>query len=352
METAMAVLNLSDEQTTQFANFLKHRRLNSIAVEHLGQAKKDNDGKPRDLRAGKNLSYAEIANNLIKAVNNGWLALNALVDILDGSELAGKQHVCVYKLPEKDGAKILATLRTPTGTKGATPAISDFFTIPRASHARILVDKADEVVLKVATRRDYWITNLLEEKPNREVFERVKHQERSAVVIKCSLVTGLVQIRIPPREKGPAETAQAVYDFAHKALAAHLPMDEDSWFHNLDKFPVAKAFSKILDNTTDFELWRDTPEDRKTRTQISNKGRPKPGTDLRSQKNWQYGKGYSRTNIRGFWKCASHKVFTHINADKIRLGHNGSREFARIFVPELCDDKDLDHVISRIRDHI
>jgi hypothetical protein len=246
MGSIMPKLNLADDDKAQFANFLKHRRLNTTAVATFAKIREENEIKATELHAAKNLSYNEIADNLIKAVNKGWMTLEELVEMLDGSELAGKQHVCVFQLPDEGRNKILATLRSPTGTIADNPAISEFLVLPTHSKVRVLKNTADEVVLKIVTRRDYWTTNCLEAEPTRELYERLKYQGRSAVIVKCNMTTGLVQIRVPPREKGPSETAKVVYEFGLQAMGKHLPLDDGSWFTQLKQFPVAKAFPKIL----------------------------------------------------------------------------------------------------------
>jgi hypothetical protein len=348
----MAALKLSEPEKELFANFLKHRRLNEKAVELLAQIRGTHGLKAADLRTAKQLPYAGIAGNLVKAVDQGWLDLDVLVAKLDESEYAGKQHVCIFRLPEKGKQKVLTTLRNPAAATTSLPAIADFFTIPTASTARVLVDTPDLVAVKIVTRRDYWITNVLEDgNPDRELFERLKQKERSAVIVKCSLKGDLIQFRVPSREKGPMDTAKAIYDFLKKALESHYPVDGNSWFSQIQHFPIAKAFPKILENTKEFELWHDAPEDRSTKAQISRKGRPKSGNDLRKDKNWRYGAGYFRPNLRGFWNCPSGKLYAHLNADRVRIAKDATRDFARIFVPQLCSDKDLDHVIDRIRDH-
>lgn len=349
----MATFSLSDEQKTRLEHFMKHRRLNDEAVTLLKKAKDTHQLKSTDLRTAKNLTYLNVTENLIKAVNQGWIALADLVKMLDDSEFSGKQHVCLFKLPDAGAKKILDALRTPSGSTGSIPKITDFISLPTGSTVRILRDTKDEVAVKIVTRRSYWVTNLLEQKPDREVLERLRHEERAAVIVKATLNNKMLQCRVPPREKGPQETGKAVYEFLVKALEGHYPVDPQSWFGKVGQFPISDAFPKILKNKTDFELWHDTPEDKTTRTRMSKRGRPKSGTDLRNEKNWQFEKGYSRTNIRGFWKTAvGMELYVHMNADRVRLNQSQTRNFARLVVTQLCTDGDLDHVVDRIRDHL
>lgn len=349
----MAQLNLSEEQKQRLENFMKHRRLNDAAVGLLKAAKETHDLKATDLRTAKNLTYAQITENLVKSVRKNWITLDDLVSLLDESEFSGKQHVCLFKLPDSRAKSVLDALRNPSGTIGSAPKIKDFISLPTGSTVRVLRDTKDEVAVKIVTRRSYWITNLLEQKPDRELFERLRHEERAAVIVKAALKNKMLQCRVPPREKGPQETGKAVYDFMVKALEAHYPVDQNSWFGKLVVFPISDAFPKILANKTDFELWHDTPENKDTRTRMSKRGRPKSGSDLRNEKNWQFQKGYSRTNIRGFWKDGpGEAIYVHLNADRVRLSPSQHRDFARLVVTQLCSDGELDHVVDRIRDHL
>ncbi len=344
---------LTDPQRQGLAHFLKNRYLKAQAINLLKEAKKRNQLKQNQLKTAQTLTYAEITDGLETAIASGWMSLDDVVRVLDTAEISGKQHVCIFRLPTKGTSSILNTLRTPTGTVSATPSIADFYSVPSSSSVRVLVDSPDEVAVKIVTRRAYWITNMLEQDSERELIERKRHRERSAVILKCNRKTGFVQLRVPPREKGSGETAKGVYDFAVTALTAHYPVDLKSWFHKIDQFAIADSFPKLLANKTEFELWYDSPEDHNTKTRISRKGRPKHGNDLRTDKNWRFEKGYARTSLRGFWKCPSTShLYVHMNSDQTRLSKSTTRKFARIFVPDLCSDGDLDHVIQRIHDHI
>ncbi|QDT77291.1 hypothetical protein Mal35_07170 [Gimesia maris] len=349
----MSGLILSDEQKQRLENFMKHRRLNDESIKLLSQAKKNHELKSTDLRTASNLTYPNITEQLIKAVNNGWLSLDEIVMLLDNSELSGKQHVCLFQLPEKSPGKILNVLRNPGGDFGTTATIDDFLRLPTGSTVRVVRDETNEVAVKIVTRRSYWTTQLLEQKPDREIFERLRHEERAAVIVKADLNNKILQCRVPPREKGPQQTGNAVYKFLMDSLQNHYAIDSKSWFGKLRLFPMSDAIPKILANKTDFELWHDTPENKNTRTKMSKRGRPKAGNDLRNEQNWQFSQGYSRTNIRGFWRDGKNDpIYVHMNADRVRISQSETRDFARLVINELCTDGELDHVVNRIRQHL
>jgi hypothetical protein len=349
----MTALHISSEDESRFAEYLKHRQLNEKATALLASAKEGHNLKASDLHSAKGLAYAEIAKNLIKAVNQDWIGQNTLVSLLSDSELAGKQHVCVFHLPEKGKSRVLDSLRSPANSSSDDPLIEDFLRIPEASTAQLIVDEPKRVVVKIVTKRSYWMVNVLENSdPDREVYERCRMQERSVVVVKCNVDDDTIQFRVPPSMKGPVETAKAIYQFLHETLESQYPGADKSWFRNTRQFPIQDAFPKIIKNKDDFELWHDTPEDRNIRTQISRKGRPKSGMDLRDDRNWHHDKGYSRSTIRGFWKNGREPLYLHMNSDRVRISKDTHRDLARLFIPSICNDKDLDDVIAWIRRHI
>ena len=346
-------IQLSDTEKSRFISFIKHRRLNHRLIELLVNAKAQHNLKGADLRTAKNLSYADITVSVLKSINKNWITVDDVVALLDLSEVAGKQHICVFRLPDRGKKAIGDTLRTPSGVVDDSPTLADFHSLPTDSKIRLLKSTNDVVIAKIIAQRSYWITNVLKRDPEREVFEKVKHRERSAIIVKYNRKRGTLQVRVPPREKGPGETGKAVYQFIKSALGAHYPVDSKSWFHKLVHFPIGDSFTKILRNTSDFELWYDSPEDSSTKTRISRKGRPKKGIDLRKEKNWQYQNGYARNTLRGFWSCPrTADVYIHMNADNVRVSKSTMRAFARMFVPDLCLDEDIDHVIQRVQDHI
>ncbi|QDV15816.1 hypothetical protein Pan153_04350 [Gimesia panareensis] len=349
----MVSLYLDDEEQKRLENFMRHRRLNDAAIKLLVKAKEEFDLKNTEIHTAQSLKYSLITEDLIKAVNSGWLTLDEIVKLLDDSEFSGKQHVLLYKMPDKGAGKILDALRNPAGAIGVSSEITDFISLPTGSTIRIVRDTAEEVAVKIVTRRSYWTSRVIEQNPDRELFERLRHEERAAVIVKANRSNKMVQFRVPPREKGPQQTGKAVYQFLYKSLENHYTLDKNSWFRKLKLFPISDAIPSILANKTDFELWHDTPENKNTRTRMSKRGRPVVGNDLRSEKNWQFSKGYSRTNIRGFWKNGSGKsIYTHMNADRVRVSKTETRDFARLVINELCSDGELDHVVDRICDHL
>ncbi len=354
----MPSLQLDDDERDYLEQFLKHRRLNKRAIDRLATAKAEAP-KGVELKAGKTLSYSGIVRELITAVENGLVKLDELIDMLDQSELAGRQHIALFRFPEKNVKAFMELLRSPTGRVHDKPTMRDFVRIPRFSTLRVLSDDDDQFVAKIVTRRSYWITNELEKSADRELFERRRHTERAAVILKCLPSLGIVQIRVPPREKSQQDTAKTVHEFLRLAINGHYPIDDKgSWFSQLRHFDIGAAFGKMVKNKTDFELWRDTPENKSVKHQLARQGAPKPGNDLRKEKTYQFEDGYSRKGIRGFWTLpaedgqAAERLFIHMNLDELRTSATEKHPVARLVVSNLCDDEDLDHVVGRIAAHL
>lgn len=343
--------NLKQSEEIDFTHFLLKRQLRDQIIPLLKDAKKED----KELRAAKNLTYSQIVDNLMKALTAGKIDHDELLGILDKSEIAGKQHVMIFRLPSVATSKVFKSISTPHGREASSASIKDFITVPTTSSFRKLLETDDEIMIKIVTKRQYWDHNILEDTVSRVLIEKNLKQERSAIIIKCNKTTGIVQIRIPPRQHGLLEAAKSVYDFTRKVISSHYDLNKNDWFKLLAYFPIDDAFPNLMNNREDFELWADTPRDTETKTQISRRGRPTIGKDLRDENAYTFSSGFSRLSARGHWKCPSNDnsaqkpLYVHMNSDKIRLGPSSERKIARLFIPNLCEDGDIEHVISRIQ---
>lgn len=332
--------------------FLTRRRLDDRVVKMLITAKDEHDLKRGELTTAQNATYAKLTEDLMKGVSKGWIGRADVVAMLDGSEIAGRQHVLIFLLPESGRKKVLEALRNPKKVYAGPVNLDEFYAIPEHSTARILHDSEDEVVVKLVARRSYWVTEVLRETEDEQFLRKHRENERSAVIVKCDAKSGLFQVRVQPREKGQADTGKLVYDFMCSTLGAHYDLGGSSWFPKLVAFAIGDTFPKILKNRQEFRLRYDTPEDPEFKAQMFRKGN-EDSFDLRDDQRWSFRNGYSRNSIRGVWICPrGGEVLVHLNQDNVRLGANTTRDVARVFVPGLCSDKDLDHAIQRIHEHL
>ncbi|HEX3658230.1 MAG TPA: hypothetical protein VHV55_20750 [Pirellulales bacterium] len=341
------------KEPEKLERFLSRRRLDGRVVDMLKAAKDAHDLKRGEITTAQSATYSKLTEDLIKAVNQGWVGRDSVVAMLDNSEIAGRQHVCVFQLPTTGQGKILDVLRAPHTVYSGPVSIEEFYEVPSHSMARIIKDTADEVIVKIVAQRSYWTSELLKDLPDEQLIKRLRHQERSALILTCNKQAGLLQVRVQPREKAQADTAKNVNDFMMDTIKAHYDVKPKSWFYQLRFFPIADTFPKLLKNKAEFVLKYDTPEDNEIKASMFRKGDHKDGADLRDDPRWSYSSGYSRNSLRGVWKCkGGGEVYLHLNQDAIRISATTTVDVARVFVPGLCSDKDLDHAIRRIHEHL
>lgn len=344
--------SLPAEDVAALEQFLTRRQVRGKILPLILAAKCKHSLNRADVSTAKNMTYSNLTGLIIKCIDKSWVNYADFAEVLDDSEVAGRQHVCIFKLPDNGKVKILDALRAPRGLSTSTPAIHDFIRVPSQSAARILVDTTDEVVVKIIAIRTYWLSEFVKDDPGDQLIHRWEQKERSAVIVKANLQTGLLQVRVPPRETGPSDTANGVYKFMSQALGQHYGGDGSFWLDEVLFFPIADAYPKILQNKTEFVLRHDTPENATLRSRMSKKGPTTDLSDLRDDPNWRYENGYARRTMRGHWSCVSSQLFMHMHYDTIQIDKKTTRDLARVFVPKYCPDGELDHAIERIRNHL
>ena len=345
---------LNDDEREQLEGLLKRRQLHEKCIDLLKAAKDAHSLKSTELSTGSQLTYEKIVDNLVKAVDNKWLSAKQLTSLLSDSEFSGRQHVCVFTVKAKNRKAVAASLRSPVSVSVGSFTLKSFIAVPGTSRAQVLVDTSNRVAVKVLTSRRYWVSDTIEESDDHEIIERNREHERSAVIVSYNASTGVLQIRVPPREKKrQQETSKAVYEFAATALTRHYPDSNKCWMSMMHSVRLSDAFNNIIANTDDFQLWSDSPESKTVKSRLSRKGRPREGEDLRKDPTWKFKSGYSRKSIRGYWTCpSSNSVYAHMNEDDIAVGKTERLCVARVFIPQVCSDEDLTHVIERVLEHL
>ena len=308
LERTMPLI-LSGEANQSLQRFLVRRNLKEPAVQLLERVREANDLQRGDLSVAKNQTYETLVANLIKAINQGWMDKSELVTLLDESEISGRQHIVIYRLPTQGKKAILDAIVNPQGLSTAEPSIDDFCNVPNASTARIIRSTDRQAIVKIVRKRHYWMREVTESSATDEWIHRWVEEERSAIVLHCDLGAGLLQIRVPPREKGQSETAESVYLLLNEALDEHYPT-RNSWFDRLRTFPITDAFASILSNRTDFVLRYDSPESETVKSLMSRKGSIKELEDLRDDPMWNYESGFARPSIRGAWLISNARKTT------------------------------------------
>lgn len=348
-------ITLEEPQKELLVNFLIRRGLNNRCTEMLQRAFNENDLKRGDLSTNKNLTYAKILKEIVKGINNGWINESDFASILDNAEIAGKQHICLFCLPgdEKDRKSIFNAIKSPGKLAIKEIALKDFYSVPEDSYARVIENTEETILIKIVCKRSYWDREYDLKDPTEEIIHRWKRMERSAVILKCSIDDGILQIRVPPREGGTGETAKTVYEFFISALSNHYNLKKNSWINKVSPFQVTEAYNSLLENREDFCLKYDTPESDTASNRMTRKGSSKDHDDLRDDPMWDYGENFSRNTIKGTWTTDRNtQVFSHLNYDEFRTGQNSTVKLSRVYLPKYVLEEEVEYVISRLSEHI
>ena len=355
----------SPDEKERLAHFLRRRQLNERMVCLLKKAKEENGLKRGEITTSKSATYEDITEALHVCTMNGWLRVEEVADICAEAELAGRQHVLLFRvadpvkgLPEQLD-DLTELLRTPETLNTEATRLEEFWRIPLEPYSRILRDGGGGFVMKVIAPRDYWISDDLERTADVVVTRKERKRERSAVIIKYQEDERLLQFRVPVRERAPnADTAKSVYDFVSEIIRSQFGDVGFKVFGGLPLFPISDAFPKLVNNKDDFEMHSDTPENQHFKSSMSHKGTPDTAADIRDFEHWNFAEGFARTRVKGAWRLPLAVegepvgvVHVRMMQDNVRLDDSRSRRVARVFFPRPCTDEEVEHVLRRIEQH-
>ncbi|HWL93537.1 MAG TPA: hypothetical protein VNT79_08370, partial [Phycisphaerae bacterium] len=193
----------SDAQKNALQRFLERRNLKERTIELLGAALASNSLKRGDLTQNQSATYEKLIDDVETAIKKKWLTEDDLITLLDESELAGRQHICVFSIQAKSADAVLSEVLTPDYLTTDLPVLEDFWTVPTTPTARLLRATKTEAVVKIVTDRRYWLReiDLKRSTTEEEWIHRWTERERSAILVKFSKSTNRLQVRIPPKEK-------------------------------------------------------------------------------------------------------------------------------------------------------
>lgn len=345
---------LGAEEQDRISHFLKRRQLNYQIIELLKEIKDQQDLKRGEITTAQNATYDAIIESLSKALKEGWITTSRVTNILDAAEVAGRQHVLLFNVPEDIFEDVQEALQKPETLNTQGVQLEEFWEVPLGAYTRLLRNDDEFLVVKVIARRFYWVSN--ETKPNEDRIEIVKQRERerSAVIIKLNKTTKLLQFRVPVREKSPnADTGRSVYEFLSEIVSSQFGDTGLDLFNKLHAFPIEDTYQNIIDNREDFQLLTDTPENKYFKSSMAHKGITDLASDLRDFAQWGFAEGFARTSVRGVWQIGDETTIDmRMHAEKIRTGSQVSRKVARVFFPKPCSDQEVEHVFNRIQEHL
>ena len=344
---------LGNEAQDRIAHFLKRRQLNETMISLLKEVKDQRELKKGEVTTAQNATYDAIIESVSKSLREGWITTERVTQILDGAEVAGRQHICLFRIPDEQFAAVEASLQAPETLNTSGIQLDEFWEIPLGMYTRLMQNDNEFLVVKVTAPRFYWIED--EKRPTEDRIEIVKQRERerSAVIIKLEKTKKLLQFRVPIREKAPnADTGNSVYQFIVEIVRSQFGDAGDAWFNKLRPFPLSDAFQKIIENRDDFELYTDTPENQHFKSSMSHKGAAADAKDIRDFAQWGFAEGFARTSIRGAWKREDSDVQVRMHSEKIKTGQQMTRGIARLFFSQPCSDQEVEHVIRRISEHL
>jgi hypothetical protein len=349
---------MSDDLVTHepdhFAQFMRRRQLNSRLIELLKTTKESKELKKGDLITAQSSPYDVIAMEINKAISKGWVAASDVVRILDSSEVAGRQHVLLFRGNSSWLSLLSGALRESHGITVEALSMAEFWEIPKAPFIRVLSDNQDSFLAKIVSPRSYWVINEDPVSDDRVVITKEREKERSAVIVKIDFVRNLVQFRVPIREKTPLmDTGKTVYQFVRDLLQSAAGEVGSRSFVELEPFPIADSFQAMVDNREDFILLADTPENEDFKTSMAHKGATTDAKDVRDFEGWGFKTGFARTSLRGLWQMNDeYSVLCRMYSESVKTSNAISRTIARLFFPRPCTDQEVEHVIQRISDHL
>ncbi len=344
---------LDKDEQERLTHFLKRRQLNESMVALLKQIKEERDLKRGEVTTAQNATYDSIIESLTGSLNKGWLTTQQVVDILDGAEIAGRQHVCVFSIHEDLINEVSTSIKSPANLNVQCVTLDEFWEIPQEPYTRLITNDQRSLVMKVIAPRYYWISD--ETQPSEDLINisKRREKERTAIVIKMDRVNKLLQVRVPIREKASnLDTTNSVYSFIVEIIESQYGENGLAWFNKISRFPLADSFQKIIENRTDFALYTDTPENQYFKSSMSHKAAGDDAADIRDFDQWGFADGFARTSLRGAWTHGEIAIHVRMYADKVKTGNQMSREVCRLFFPRPCTDEHVEHVIDRIKAHL
>ena len=355
----MSLTTLSKEQKKKLERLFKKRALKPTLVQILTDVRKQQTKEERkEIVVKKGMSYANLAENISICLKNGWLTEKQITETLSDAEIAGNQHIFLFKFGKNDTERsnFLAALSDPSGKKGKPESIRHFFDVPNTSMIEVISASAAEVTLRLVAKSVYWTKEeLAAPSPDKRLFEWTRHQERVAIIIRASKTSKLIQFRIPPNQTGSARGPKSNLEFLKNCLGAHFDVSAaDGWYRNLEEISLGDTFPHLITDRAFLKsLWSDTPENREILSSIRQKGRPKPDNDLRDNPDWHFDKGYARKSLSGFFSKTTTAALLYLKLYADKIGPAGSKKkVARIVVTKSCADADIENAIRKIHSHV
>src|SRR5947199_117283 len=101
----IALLDKGERQALERYCVLHHLK-NSI-VTLLVEASETHSLKRGNVTTAMNAPYEKLIESLGVALGEGWLAEAQIVSLLEAGELAGRQHVCLFRVKTSEQKKLL-----------------------------------------------------------------------------------------------------------------------------------------------------------------------------------------------------------------------------------------------------
>jgi len=342
---------LTRPEKDRLLSFLKRRQLKDRVLELLRVAKATHEDRMGDISLAKNTTYEMLVEAVATCLSRGVISVESLTEEFDRVELAGRQHVLLFRLPSErvraTRRQLLSKVIDPSGR-----GIHEFIQVPVATTAHTLVDSTDELTVKFISRRIDWQEVVLEESEDVRLIRKERTIERASIIVKITPARNLLQVRVPPRSGfTDSETSRKVYSLATNVLTAAFGDAGPSLIHDLPTFPLGHAYSGLATTRDDFTMLSDSPEGAEFRAVFTRRGAGST-IDIRDMDDYSFHGGtFARTLMRGLWwldddtsvPCAMHW-------ETVKIG-SMQRDVARVYFPKLSSDAEIEYVIGRICEH-
>lgn len=353
-KAAKTIALLQKEESQALERYCVLHQLKDALVGFLKFTHDKNDLRRGDITTAMNAPYEKLLQAVGTAISNGWASQDEFTSLLDKGELAGRQHLCIFKVRQSEQAKVIESLRKPIDLDHSLPTLESFYLVPAKWSTRILQDTQHEFLAKIVGPREYWDFEEKNITADHIQIDKYRRRERSVIIVKYNYKTKLLQLRLSLRRNGN-DTGRAVHDFLTEAVGNQFGDSGRMWFGKLEHFPIADSYAKIVGNRDDFVLIRDTPYDNEIAATLSKK--VADYVDLRDNPHWTFDQDFARTSIRGIWLKDGHKdgdegINAFLHLDDLKLDAKTRKKVARVFFVKSCPDEEIEHVLRRIREHI
>lgn len=118
--------SLTQPQKDSLGRFLERRNLKEGVIAFFAKTIEENNLKRGQLTQDKNATYERLVSDLESAIKEDWATEDELIELLDNSEVAGRQHVCIYEIKPANIESTMNAIRQPGNRSDDSSSLDGF----------------------------------------------------------------------------------------------------------------------------------------------------------------------------------------------------------------------------------